>query len=37
MQGNVGSAEDGTRTTQKPAKGRASECTRALTGWGRTA
>lgn len=27
MQGNLGSMEDGARTTQKPVKGRASECT----------
>lgn len=30
MQGNLGSTEDGARTTQKPVKGRASECTCAL-------
>ena len=33
MQGNLGSTEDGAaRTTQKPVKGRASECARALIG-----
>lgn len=30
MQGNLGSTEDGARTTQKPVKRRASECTCAL-------
>lgn len=35
MQGNLGSTEDGARTTQKPVKGRASECTCALVRWGR--
>lgn len=34
MQGNLGSTEDGARTTQKPVKGRASECTCALIRWG---
>lgn len=30
MQGNLGSTEDGARITQKPVKGRASECTCSL-------
>lgn len=34
MQGNLGSTVDGARTTQKPVKGRGSECICALTGWG---